>query len=68
MAAVFHALASQPRRDMLGRLAGGGTHLTLVHERLDDLAAARPDVAEQVGAGWDFVLTGLAAVLASSPE
>ena len=47
---------------------GGGTVLTLVHERLDDLAAALPDVAEQVGAGWDFVLTKLAAALASSPE
>jgi uncharacterized protein YndB with AHSA1/START domain len=47
---------------------GGGTVLTLVHERLDDLAAALPDVAEQVGAGWDFVLTKLAAVLPSSPE
>ena len=47
---------------------GGGTHLTLVHERLDDLAAALPQVAEQVGAGWDFVLTKLAAVLAGAPE
>jgi uncharacterized protein YndB with AHSA1/START domain len=47
---------------------GGGTVLTLVHERLDDLAAALPQVAAQVGAGWEGVLTKLAAVLASAPE
>ncbi len=47
---------------------GGGTVLTLVHERLDDLAAALPEVAAQVGAGWDIVLTKLAAALASAPE
>jgi uncharacterized protein YndB with AHSA1/START domain len=51
-----------------GGVPAGGTRLTLVHERLDNLAAALPDVAEQVGAGWDFVLARLAAVLASSPE
>ena len=45
---------------------GGGTVLTLVHERLDDLAAALPEVAGMVGAGWDGVLTKLAAVLASA--
>ena len=44
---------------------GGGTVLTLVHDRLDDLAAALPQVAESVGVGWDSVLTKLAAVLAS---
>ncbi|MGD0698480.1 MAG: SRPBCC domain-containing protein [Trebonia sp.] len=44
---------------------GGGTVLTLVHERLDDLAAALPHVAGQVSAGWDFVLSKLAAVLAT---
>ena len=47
---------------------GGGTVLTLVHERLDDLAAALPQAVAQVGAGWDFVLTKLDAALASSPE
>jgi uncharacterized protein YndB with AHSA1/START domain len=47
---------------------GGGTVLTLVHERLDELAAALPQTAAQVGAGWDFVLTKLAAVLASAAE
>jgi uncharacterized protein YndB with AHSA1/START domain len=47
---------------------GGGTVLTLVHERLDDLAAALPQVAESVGVGWDSVLTKLAAVLAGPGE
>jgi uncharacterized protein YndB with AHSA1/START domain len=51
----------------LREAAGGGTVLTLVHERLDDLAAALPRVAEQVGAGWGGVLTKLAAVLAGAP-
>jgi uncharacterized protein YndB with AHSA1/START domain len=46
----------------------GGTMLTLVHERLEDLAAALPQAAAQVGAGWDIVLTKLAAVLAGAPE
>ena len=40
----------------------GGTALTLVHTRLDDLAAAMPDVAAQVGAGWADVLAKLAAM------
>jgi uncharacterized protein YndB with AHSA1/START domain len=40
---------------------GGGTVLTLVHERLDDLAAALPEVAENVGPGWQDVLGKLAA-------
>jgi uncharacterized protein YndB with AHSA1/START domain len=40
---------------------GGATHLSLVHERLDALAAALPDVARNVGAGWEDVLGKLAA-------
>ena len=40
----------------------GGTALTLVHTRLDDLAAAMPDVAAQVGPGWADVLAKLAAM------
>ena len=40
---------------------GGGTVLTLVHERLDALAAAMPQVAENVGPGWDSALGKLAA-------
>jgi uncharacterized protein YndB with AHSA1/START domain len=39
----------------------GATALTLVHERLDELQAAAPGVAENVGPGWDMVLDKLAA-------
>ena len=46
---------------------GGATTLVLVHERLDDLAAAMPQVADQVESGWAIVLDKLAAVLASPP-
>lgn len=45
---------------------GGGTVLTLVHERFDDLAAALPQVAEKVGSGWDGVLAKLDALLAGT--
>jgi uncharacterized protein YndB with AHSA1/START domain len=38
----------------------GTTALTLVHERLDALAAAMPDVARNVGPGWTLVLDKLA--------
>jgi uncharacterized protein YndB with AHSA1/START domain len=37
----------------------GGTALTLVHERLDELAAALPDVADSVGRGWELALDKL---------
>ena len=43
--------------------AGDATTLTLVHERLDDLAAAMPDVATKVDVGWRLVLEKLALVL-----
>ena len=39
----------------------GATTLTLVHERLDELQASAPEVAENVGPGWDMVLDKLAA-------
>jgi uncharacterized protein YndB with AHSA1/START domain len=39
-----------------------GTLLTLVHERLDDLAAAMPEVAGNVAAGWASALDNLAGV------
>lgn len=42
---------------------GGGTTLTLVHERLEELAAAMPYVAENVGPGWDMVLDKLVEVV-----
>jgi uncharacterized protein YndB with AHSA1/START domain len=41
---------------------GGATELTLVHERLADLRAALPDVADAVGPGWDMALDKLAAL------
>jgi uncharacterized protein YndB with AHSA1/START domain len=39
----------------------GPTALTLVHERLNELQDAAPEVAEKVGAGWDMVLDTLIA-------
>lgn len=45
--------------------APGGTALTLVHERLDSLAAAMPEVAENVRPGWELVLEKLATAVAS---
>ena len=42
--------------------AEAGTLLTLVHERLDDLAAAMPEVADNVGPGWASALDKLAEV------
>ena len=41
--------------------AGDATELTLVHERLDALHAAMPDIAENVGVGWGMALEKLAA-------
>lgn len=41
----------------------GGTVLTLVHERLGDLAAALPGVARNVGPGWEEALGKLAGVV-----
>ena len=48
-------------------LGDGATKLTLVHERLDDLAAALPHVADGVEPGWQDVLGKLAALL-NGPE
>jgi predicted 3-demethylubiquinone-9 3-methyltransferase (glyoxalase superfamily) len=38
---------------------GNTTVLTLVHERLEDLAGAMPQVADKVGLGWQLVLEKL---------
>jgi uncharacterized protein YndB with AHSA1/START domain len=46
----------------------GGTALTLVHERLDDLAAALPGVARNIGPGWEDVLGKLADMLGKSGQ
>jgi uncharacterized protein YndB with AHSA1/START domain len=40
----------------------GATELTLVHERLDDLREALPDIANGVGPGWEMALDKLAAL------
>lgn len=40
----------------------GATDLTLVHERLDDLRKALPDIADGVGPGWEMALDKLAAL------
>jgi hypothetical protein len=39
--------------------------LTLTHTRLDDLAAAMPQVASQVSDGWSHALAQLPAALSS---
>jgi uncharacterized protein YndB with AHSA1/START domain len=43
----------------LEKAPGNRTRLLLVHEQLDDLAAAMPQVAEQVRGGWESVLAKL---------
>jgi len=42
---------------------GNATALTLLHERLDDLAAAMPHVADNVELGWELVLEKLGLTL-----
>jgi len=42
----------------------GFTLLTLVHEQLDELARAMPDVADKVRLGWELVLEKLSASIA----
>jgi uncharacterized protein YndB with AHSA1/START domain len=49
----------------LAEAAGGATALTLVHERLDELRTAMPEVADQVEAGWVLVLAKLATAVTS---
>jgi len=43
---------------------GNTTVLTLVHERLEDLAGAMPQVADKVQLGWQLVLEKLQATVA----
>ena len=38
----------------------GGTSLSLIHDRLDTLRTALPDVADSVETGWKMVLDKLA--------
>lgn len=41
----------------------GATELTLVHERLDALHAAMPEIAENIGRGWGMALDKLEAAI-----
>lgn len=43
----------------LAPASDGGTELTLMHERLDALREAMPDVADKVSAGWELVFEKL---------
>ena len=43
----------------------GATALTLVHERLEELAAAMPQVAKNVRLGWELVLEKLTVTIAA---
>jgi uncharacterized protein YndB with AHSA1/START domain len=43
----------------------GSTLLTLVHERLDELARTMPDVADKVELGWELVLEKLSDSIAT---
>jgi uncharacterized protein YndB with AHSA1/START domain len=46
----------------LAEAPNGATELTLVHERLEELREAMPDIAEDVGPGWEMALDKLAAL------
>ena len=43
----------------------GATKLTLLHERLEDLAAAMPHIARNVLVGWELVLEKLTVTVAA---
>jgi uncharacterized protein YndB with AHSA1/START domain len=47
----------------LAEAPDGATTLTLVHEQLDALHAAMPQVAQNVGPGWDMVLDTLTSTI-----
>lgn len=46
----------------------GTTTLELVHEGLEELVAGMPDIADNVGPGWEAVLTKLERVLAADGD
>jgi uncharacterized protein YndB with AHSA1/START domain len=46
----------------------GATRLTLLHEQLAQLQAAMPQVADQVGVGWDLALGKLATTIMSDAK
>jgi uncharacterized protein YndB with AHSA1/START domain len=47
---------------------GDATILTLVHERLEALAAGMPQVAENVGRGWELVIEKFCAIVGRSRD
>ncbi|MBI5095206.1 MAG: SRPBCC domain-containing protein [Candidatus Hydrogenedentes bacterium] len=46
----------------------GSTVIDLVHEHLDDVAAALPNVIEKVADGWENVLSKLSVALSAAPR
>jgi uncharacterized protein YndB with AHSA1/START domain len=50
----------------LAEAPDGATALTLVHEQLDALTDAMPDVSANVGSGWDSVLGKLVATVTAA--
>jgi uncharacterized protein YndB with AHSA1/START domain len=52
----------------LEEVSEGMTRLILIHEKLDELAAALPQVAEQIAGGWESVLTKLTAMFENQPR
>jgi uncharacterized protein YndB with AHSA1/START domain len=55
----------ETRLTLTFRAVDAGTEMTLVHERLESLRAAIPDVAEQVDIGWGQALDKLPSALAA---
>jgi len=45
---------------------GSATELSLVHERLEAIAAAQPEMADAVDAGWRSALDNLVAAFAEA--
>ncbi len=60
---VFDSLLTVTLAEAPGRM----TTLTLVHEQLDALREAMPEVAGRVGTGWALVLDELAAAMGTTP-
>jgi hypothetical protein len=46
----------------------GATTLKLVHEGLEELAATMPHIADNVGPGWEAILTKLQRVLTADGD
>jgi uncharacterized protein YndB with AHSA1/START domain len=65
---AFDAVNDSRLTITLREAAGNATALTLVHERLDGLAAAMPDVAKNIEPGWRGTLGRLAAAVGDTHE